>query len=301
VKEKKENKNKNRIPDSIIIGSAKSGTTSLWHYLNAHPDVFMSTPKEPCYFDESVNWYRGIDWYKSLFECADEGQICGEASTNYTRWPQVNGVPKKIHSLSPNMKLIYVMRNPIARSYSHYIHRWTKEINPGKPFSENFEEFCKKDPMCIDSSLYYEQLEQYLNYFSKEQILTVIFEELVNNPEKVLPEIYDFINIKNKKVELKLSVENMNKEFRTGNAKNSLSIELKKNRVIRVLMNIAPTLLKDFVYNRILLKTKIIKLRNKEFEPQKLNSEQVKKLNLIFKEPNKLLSEKYNIDTEKWW
>ena len=81
-----------RLPDFIIIGSAKSGTTSLYDYLLEHPLIYMSNPKEPCFFDENVAWDKGVAWYSSLFSGAENDQICGEASTNYTRWPQVKWV-----------------------------------------------------------------------------------------------------------------------------------------------------------------------------------------------------------------
>ena len=184
-----------RLPDFIIIGSAKSGTTSLFRYLDEHPDVFISDPKEPCFFDENMRWEKGISWYSSLFDDAKDYQICGEASTNYTRWPQVNDVPKKMYDAVPEAKLIYIMRDPSSRAFSHYVHRWTKEVNPGKPFTEDFDTFVKKDPMCIDGSYFAKQLDQYLEFFPKEQILLVVFEELVENPKKVIGEVFSFLGI----------------------------------------------------------------------------------------------------------
>jgi hypothetical protein len=172
-----------KLPDFIIIGAAKSGTTSLWDYLNRHPDIFMSRPKEPCFFDEDVAWSRGIDWYRTLFAKAQEHQVCGEASTNYSRWPQVTGVPRRIHAVLPNVKLIYLMRNPVDRTFSHYVHRWTKEVHRGQPFRQRFGKYCKTDRMCIDSSMYCTQLEQFLPYFPKERILPVVLEQLLVEPD----------------------------------------------------------------------------------------------------------------------
>jgi len=107
-----------RLPDFIIIGAAKSGTTSLVQHMLQHPRIYISDPKEPCFFDENENWKMGIDWYSSLYINAKEDQICGEASTNYTRWPQVMNVPAKIKSIIPNVKLIYLLADPSKRAYS---------------------------------------------------------------------------------------------------------------------------------------------------------------------------------------
>ena len=69
----------------------------------------------------------GIEWYSSLFTRVGNKQLCGEASTNYTRWPQVDGVPELIQQIIPNVKLIYIMRDPVERAFSHFVHRWTKK------------------------------------------------------------------------------------------------------------------------------------------------------------------------------
>ena len=76
-----------RLPDFFIIGSAKSGTTTLYRYLCRHPNIFMSTPKEMSFFSKDKEYERGVEWYASLFADASENQLCGEASTTYTRWP----------------------------------------------------------------------------------------------------------------------------------------------------------------------------------------------------------------------
>ncbi|MBC7173545.1 MAG: sulfotransferase domain-containing protein, partial [Polyangiaceae bacterium] len=96
-----------RLPDFLIIGAAKSGTTTLFRYLINHSRVFDLAEKEPCFFDAEVNWGRGLDWYRNLFVGARDDQLCGEASTNYTRYPQVPGVPERIKRVVPDAKLIY--------------------------------------------------------------------------------------------------------------------------------------------------------------------------------------------------
>ena len=113
-----------RLPNFIVIGAMKSGTTSLFHYLQAHPQVFMSPLKEVEFFVEEKNWRRGMDWYRAQFAGASPGALAiGEASTAYTKYPEYPGVPERIASSLPDARLIYILRDPIERIRSHYQHR----------------------------------------------------------------------------------------------------------------------------------------------------------------------------------
>ncbi len=292
---------KGRLPDFIIIGAAKSGTTSLWHYLSNHPDIFMSHPKEPCYFDEDATWSRGIEWYCSLFAEAQEHHVCGEASTNYTRWPQVKGVPEKIYSMLPGVKLIYVMRNPVDRAFSHYVHRWTKEMRRGLPFSQSFLEYCNSDRMCIDSSMYYMQLEQYLQFFSKEQILPVVFEELLSDPRSNLSRVSSFLGVDvNCRINEKLPLENENIQFRYHLTKNAIRDRLRGSFAGRISMKFLPSSLKSLVYERILLRTANARAVQQGFEPIPLTESERVELRQLFAEPNQELLKAFSVDISRW-
>lgn len=113
---------KGNLPNLIIIGAMKSGTTSLHHYLNLHPEICMSRQKELNFFIEERNWSRGIQWYKSHFEA--EAKIYGESSPNYTMYPIWKSVPERMFSVIPETKLIYIIRNPIEQIISHYVHKY---------------------------------------------------------------------------------------------------------------------------------------------------------------------------------
>jgi Sulfotransferase domain len=113
-----------RPPNFIIIGAMKSGTTSLFHYLQAHPQAHMSPLKEVEFFVEERNWRRGFDWYRAQFAGAHPETIAiGEVSTTYTKYPEFKGVPERIAKHLPDARLIYVLRDPIERIRSHYQHR----------------------------------------------------------------------------------------------------------------------------------------------------------------------------------
>ena len=112
------------LPNLIIIGAMKCGTSALHQYLDQHPDIAMSKEKELDFFIEDRNWRKGLDWYRSMFP--DSGVVRGEASPDYTHYPAIPGVPERMHTVVPGAKLIYMVRDPVERMLSQYMHnRWT--------------------------------------------------------------------------------------------------------------------------------------------------------------------------------
>ena len=129
------------LPNLIIIGGLKCGTTSLHHYLNLHPEIAMSRPKELNFFVSELNWPLGRDWYAGHFDRS--ARIRGESSPHYTNRPSFNGVPGRMHELlGSDVRLVYVVRDPIDRILSHYLHNVgggyedrigrTPVVNPGQ-------------------------------------------------------------------------------------------------------------------------------------------------------------------------
>jgi len=181
------------LPDFIIIGGMKCGTTSLHYYLNCHPDISMSKEKELNFFIEERNWNKGLDWYQSQF--VGKAQIHGEASPNYTNFPHWPETPKLIHETIPDAKLIYLVRDPIQRIVSHYVHKYADggENRPIEEALSDFEDNYYNPYIC--RSRYYLQLEQYLQYFEPEKILLVTTENLYEYPEKTLSGILQFLGV----------------------------------------------------------------------------------------------------------
>lgn len=178
-----------RLPEFIIIGAPKAGSTTLYKYLCRHPDIYMCTPKEPHFFSHPDVWERGLQWYQMLFADASTNQLCGEASTTYARWPQFGDVASKIAQIVPKAKLIYIMRHPIDRAYSHYGHHMRSGV------TMTFEEALEKESAYVNISLYMNQIKQYLNYFKKSSIHFVIFEELKASPEQTLNDLQKFLGL----------------------------------------------------------------------------------------------------------
>ena len=202
-----------RIADFFIIGAAKSGTTTLYDYLALHPQICMSSEKEPCYFNSSHPYsQRGLEWYRSLFSAARDGQICGEATTNYSAWPKTPDAPELIAQHVPHAKFIYMLREPVQRTYSHFIHRHEREVFVGKPYRMTFEEFAEHDPVVLYASDYASQVARYLAHFPKNSILPLVFEDFTNDRERALAKVFRFLEVED--LSASLGAQSMHKNSR---------------------------------------------------------------------------------------
>lgn len=178
------------LPNLVIIGAMKSGTTSLHNYLNLHPQISMAREKELDFFIEKMNWSKGIEWYQAQFR--GQAQIYGESSPNYTNYPCWQGVAQRMFSIIPDAKLIYILRDPIKRMVSEYIHQYASGIE-NRNYTEALGNF--NNNFYLGRSRYYLQLEQYFNYFPKTNILILTAEELVSSHEKTLQTIFSFLKV----------------------------------------------------------------------------------------------------------
>ena len=183
-----------RRPDFVVIGSPKTATTSLAFYLGEHPGVFMCDPKEPHFFSTDALYERGTDWYEGLFADAEAGQLCGEASTSYTRYPYSGDTPKRMHALIPEAKLIYVIREPVARVISalEYRHRREAQFFQREDVPDSLDDLLDSDLM-IRTSEYIVQIEHFLEVYPREQLLVLLQEELAADSDAVLRRAFEFI------------------------------------------------------------------------------------------------------------
>ena len=176
------------LTDFIVIGGMKCGTTSLDYYLKAHPEIAMLS-KEIDFFTR--NYHMGLDWYESLFRTKSKDmKIFGETSVSYTKYPHYIGVPQRIASSNRNMKLIYVLRNPFTRTYSHYLHNVYAGIE-----TDSFKEAIVKRPLYIQASLYYMQIREYLKFFPREQMLMLLLDDLKHNPTGSVKTVFGFLQV----------------------------------------------------------------------------------------------------------
>ena len=180
---------KGNLPNLIVIGAQKSGTTSLHYYLGLHPQISMSREKELEFFMVDRNWHKGVEWYKSHF--TTEAKVHGESSPNYTAYPAWGGVPERMYSVIPDTKLIYVLRDPIERMVSQYVQYVAVGLED-RPVEAAFRVLNNHNAYARRSR-YFMQLQQYLEFFPRSNILMITAEDLLNERRKTLEKVFAFL------------------------------------------------------------------------------------------------------------
>jgi hypothetical protein len=189
------------LPNTFIIGAQKSGTTALHYLLSQHPDVFFPrTPQELHFFDVEENFRRGMGWYEAHFHDWSHQRVIAQTSPLYLYEPNV---PARIHEVLPGARFIVVLRNPVDRAYSHYWH----EVKHGFE-TLPFEEALIREPERLQQGFdgrrhfsyagrgaYATQLERFLAYFPRRNLLALRFEDLAGNVDEIAERCSDFLNI----------------------------------------------------------------------------------------------------------
>lgn len=201
-----------KSPDFLIIGTAKSGTTSLYQYMVQHPQILPALTKEVGFFDIPRMYNNGMDWYLSHFPQVSEHEniLTGEATPGY--FNRAN-VPEKIYKYLPNIKLILILRNPVERTVSSYYHsvkdngelrsleeainREIQMIQGMSDPSEIMKTKFKFEPRYLVWSLYYYFLKKWLEVFPKEQFLILNSNDFYSNPVQVMAQVFDFLELPN--------------------------------------------------------------------------------------------------------
>jgi hypothetical protein len=178
------------LPNLVIIGAMKSGTTSLHRYLSLHPDIEMSREKELNFFIAERNWSKGLEWYVSRFSRG--ARIRGEASPNYAMDPLFAGVPERMHQTIPDAKLIYVVRDPIERLISHYIHLYA-EGTENRPAEEAL--LAESPNWYVDVSSYHRQIQRYLSLFPRQNLHIISAEDLMRRRGDTLRGVFEFLGV----------------------------------------------------------------------------------------------------------
>ncbi len=179
------------LPNLLIIGAAKCGTSSLHHYLDQHPEVSMSRPKETNFFVRE-DWRERRTWYESRFEAS--APVRGEASPAYSLFPYFRGVPGRAHSLVPEAKLIYLVRDPLSRLVAHYVEMYGLHFEH-RPFEEAVGGFDDPSNLYLAGSRYATQVEQYLRFFPRERLLVLEQDELRDERERALRRVFEFLEV----------------------------------------------------------------------------------------------------------
>ena len=193
-----------RLPDFIHIGGMKCGSTSLFHYMRAHPEVGTSKYKQTYFFNDRKdargeregNWHQGLDWYRK--EWPANGKVIYEGmSLGYSDWPNEQGIPARIARIVPHARFIYMVRNPVDRAVSHWMNSFAKSMEH-RPIEEalltDIEDY-RANPY-VRRGLYAMQLKQYLAEFDDmSRFLVVPFDDFRDRRRETLHTIFNFMGV----------------------------------------------------------------------------------------------------------
>ena len=204
--------NMKHYPNFLVVGAMKCATSSLHEQLALQPGVFMTELKEPNFFSNDTQYQKGLEWYTSLFIPEDTDILVGESSTHYTKLPTYPETIERIKKDIPNaekIKFIYVMRHPIDRLVSQYIHEWSqRNIPENKDINVAIHEY----PELIAYSKYSMQLQPYFEHFGDDRVLPIFFERLISEPQPELNRICRFLEYPHDAVWQNLEAQNVSSE-----------------------------------------------------------------------------------------
>jgi len=191
-----------RTPNLFLIGAMRCGTTALHEVLDRHPDIFMSQFKEPAFFadpaqlavdsptirEAGIAGNRGA--YLALFAGASDERYLGESSTHYTKLPRITGVAERIAELSPQARILYLMRDPVERTVSHYRFAIKKRTE-----RRSLLDAVRSDPLYIAVSDYAAQLQPYLDVFGGDRIWVGTLETMIADPAGELLRLHRWLGV----------------------------------------------------------------------------------------------------------
>lgn len=171
----------------IGIGAQKCGTSWVYSCLYEHPEI--CAPVKEIHFFSRPRFAKGLAWYESHFSKCEAGKVRGEFSTSYLYTPEA---PLRIKEAYPEVKLIAILREPVARAYSQY----GNSLKSGEiSMDTSFADFIEREPSCLGQGRYMEQLERYSRLFSKDQLLVLIYEDIARDPRAFIQTIYRHLGV----------------------------------------------------------------------------------------------------------
>ena len=197
------------LPNFFIVGAAKSGTTSLYHYLDQHPDIFMSRVKEPHYFVDWDKYVKNLEEYEALFAAWNGERAVGEASTGYLYDPSS---PARIKELVPHAKIIILLRNPAEMAFTlwrhmrrqgkrgeHLTFRAALKIEIARlsdpKFKAKNQDSWHGNFYYYSRALYFSQVKRFFDTFGNNNVHVIIFEEFAENPMEKCREVFRYLGV----------------------------------------------------------------------------------------------------------
>lgn len=189
------------LPDFLVAGAMKAGTTTLWAMLNQHPEIYVTRPKELHYFDRHFD--RGREWYADQFSPGPAERVVGEATPIYMTDPVYH---QRMHATVPDARILIILREPSARAYSHYWMMREKGSEPFDTFEDGLEAEAERwdDPpqlrakwrfAYVRRGYYAEQLQGLESLYGREAMHVMVFEEFLAGPQAAMREAFDFLGV----------------------------------------------------------------------------------------------------------
>jgi hypothetical protein len=219
----------------FIIGAGKSGTTGLWSVLNRHPQIAMSSMKEPSFFSQDAAYAKGIEWYHRLYQPDASSVAMGEASNSYSatrHWPDT---PGRIAQYNPGAKIVYIVRNPVTRTESDWME-YTRQ------YDVTFSDFLASNALCHDKNDYAFQYDAYREHFDEDQILLVLFEQLIADQPAVLARLGAFLGLDPL---IAFETEGRRRESAEQGQHRALALRLRRSVLYRTLRSYVPSSLRQ--------------------------------------------------------
>ena len=191
-----------RIPNLFLVGAMRAGTTALHETLDAHPAIFMSRFKEPAYLADpaelatdspiisGAGYSANRTRYVHLFRDAGDAMYAGESSTHYTKLPRITGIPNRMAALSPEARIVYLVRDPVDRTISHYRFAVAR-----KSERRACIDALKSEPFYCAVGDYARQIGTYFDQFPPERIHLCVLEDLVADPVRELGRLYAWLGV----------------------------------------------------------------------------------------------------------
>jgi hypothetical protein len=291
------------LPNFLIIGAPRSGTTTLYESLKQHPQIFLSPMKEPMFFilEDETKTYIGpshphgsldIHGYRSLFHGVRNQKAIGEASPCYLFSPKA---PGKIKKYIPDAKILVILRNPVERAYSHFLFNRLGGIEPLADFSEAMaaeEDRLRKGWFiywCYQGMGYYgRQIERYFSSFDPQQFRFFLFEDLLDAPAELFRGIFKFLGV--------------DESVRIAKPEKYNSSGTPRSRIVHDLLN-RPSLLKSPLKKVLSTKNQyrlLTKFVNRNLQKPPLDEEVRRRLTALYREDLLKTQDLIHRDLSSW-
>ena len=293
------------LPNFMCLGAAKSGTTTLYDILGQHPDIYIPSFKEPHFFDIPENFDNGLLWYEKTYFKKTSSKIIADFTPSYFF---DKNAPKRIfESLGTDMKFLVIIRNPVDRAYSHYLHSKRDhheteyfekslklEVSRLKHYEDRSDYLSYLRHSYVHQGLYSQMLERYLQYFSLDNFLFISFEdEFLQKRDLTIKKILQFLEIDSSVL--------LNADIRS----NPSSKE--KSRMLKIMMKKTGwwrTLIKQIIPSlkiRQIMKNRIQRANISAFNPPKISQKERRNIyNSYFKDDIHNLEGLLNRDLSRW-